>query len=294
MERSIISRLVCFGSATVLIALAQTQSLASPIPAYKVTDLGVGYADLSPDSKGNYSITSPDKQTTIAFPITNYTTNDPALINALPPLTNRPTDESPNHTFSYYDSVYDLKNGTVIAGNTYGISGHIKDAGSIVFLGHRQADGSFAPLTPILSSTANGMNGTGSGAFVVGISAGDQVLLSRSDPLGGQNHYSLFDVQTMKSTDLYTLLHEAGAPNIGWITRTAISADGRIFLWGDVVSSTNPALEIGHSFILTPTALSPAPVPEPTVLATFIMGVAVLAANRRNWLGVRSSYSKSP
>jgi hypothetical protein len=86
----------------------------------------------------------------------------------------------------------------------------------------------------------------------------------------------LYDLGSGKSTDLATVMPT------GWHLDSAVALDdqGRILVTADTLNQGNYQV---HSFLLTPAGQlsDPTPVPEPTALATLLLGLAGIALRHR-------------
>ncbi|SIO29530.1 PEP-CTERM protein-sorting domain-containing protein [Singulisphaera sp. GP187] len=295
MERSILTRFslhFCFTVA--LVGATLSTARAANIPAYTVTDLGTGTAQVSTDAGGNGIVIAPDGQTTYTFPNTS-SSNYPSeaewlsIRSKLPPLTNAPVHNSwtygnPNNAYSYYEGGLLNQNGFFVGTNTFGVTGHISGAGSLVFATQRQADGSFS--TPITLWDSPNNHSTGEQmATAMFINNQNQVLGMGGVPYSATSYYTknfyLYDMQTQIRTDLKDLLP-------GWHLETELGLDdqGRMLLsawkWDDKLGIQY------HSLLLTPPGLvigDPVTVPEPTSLATLMLGLGGYLAFRHSRRG---------
>jgi hypothetical protein len=270
MDRSISGTVRSLLTAVLLLSLASGSARAATIPAYTVTDLGAGTAQLATDSAGNGVVISPDGLTSYAFPTTDHalsTSQAQAIIATLPPMTNAPvwspmTYGNPNYAFSNLlpSNVFLNDKGVLLVTNVYGVDGHYSGAGSTVLTAQRQADGSFGPLTGLWTSPNNGIGmSQGQVAQTLGLNNLGQVLGVTADGSGLGRDFLVHDLTTGQTTNLQDLLPT-------WHLDQAIALDnqGRVLLTAD--SSATGFTE--HSLLLTPLA-----VPEPTALATIVAGL---------------------
>jgi hypothetical protein len=284
MERPLSGWVSRLSAAVALIAAAPLAARADALPSYSVTDLGVGTATLSTGTDGQGVVIAPDGRAAYAFPRTfNAVANPQAILQALPPLTNAPvwdpmTYGNPKYAYSYFTTsgAFLNKNGLFVGTDIVGVSGHIASAGSYVDSSQRQADGTFGPLATLWSSPNNLYSG-GQIAQALDLNNRNQVLgitaAAGSTPIYGYNYYLhsflLFDPKT-GTTSL-----DALAP--GWHIDSAIALDdqGRILITADQ-GAQDPKT---HSLLLTPAdaAPDPVPVPEPTSLATLLIGLGYAA-----------------
>ena len=203
-----------FCLAITLLGATLSTARADNIPAYTVTDLGTGTAQLSTDADGNGIVVAPDGQTTYTFPNTNNHLSDlQSVLPLVPPLNNAPiynpmTYGDPNNAYSRVDDGFLNQNGLFVGRNLYGVAGHIAGAGSLVFASQRQADGSFGPLSTLWGSPNNDSTG-GQIAEAKFLNNQDQVL-GMSGVAGPNSYYMkdfyLFDMKSNTRTDLKEML----------------------------------------------------------------------------------------
>ncbi|WP_406698786.1 PEP-CTERM sorting domain-containing protein [Singulisphaera sp. Ch08] len=286
MERSILSGFTPHFCLTLtLLGATLSTARADNIPAYTVTDLGTGKPEISTDIDGNGIVIAPDGQRAYTFPNTNNHLSDlQSVLPLIPPLNNAPihspmTYGDPNNAYSRVDDGFLNENGLFVGRNIVGVAGHIAGAGSLVFASQRQADGSFGALTPLWSSP-NNYSTSGQIAEAKFLNNQDQILGVGGITSGPSSYNSkdfyLFDMKSNTRTDLKDFLP-------GWHLESALGLDdqGRMLLsaykW-DSQSGTQ-----FHSFLLTPSHLvlsEPVTVPEPTSLATLLLGLGYLALHR--------------
>ena len=163
MKRSISGWLPHLCATTALLGIVATTARGDAIPAYSVTDLGTGVAQLAKDAGGDGILIAPDGQTSYAFPRADVPPpGGPPILQALPPLNNAPTYDTmtygdPKNAYSYFLSsgLFENANGVFVGTDVRGVSGHIASSGSTVDTAQRQADGSFGPLSSLWGSPNN-------------------------------------------------------------------------------------------------------------------------------------------
>lgn len=276
-----------------LFGLALVVSSAGPVqgsPTYTVTDLGAGNAQLSTDANGNGIVTSADGQTVQPFQWTDNRVSDPtALLGQLPALHNAPvgnpmTYGNPANAYSHFDpqEVFLNQNGVFAGIDLVGVASHAAAAQSIAMSSQQQPDGTFGPLTSLFSSLTNDYMG-GPHTQVLDLNNRDQVL-GVNIPLTSiyDRDFLVYDIRSGEVTHL-------GPQVPGWFLSpvgAALDDEGRILL--NAYNLTTPGSV--HTLLLTPDGLtiSPAPVPEPTTLATLIVGLGgtlVLRYRKRQLAG---------
>lgn len=273
-----------FYLAFALLGVPFASARADNIPAYTVTDLGTGTAQVSTDADGNGIVVAPDGQRTYTFPNTNNSlANLESVLPLIPPLYNAPihnpmTYGDPNNAYSYIKDGFLNENGLFVGRNLFGVGGHVAGAGSIVVASQRQADGTFDPLSFLWSSPNNASTG-GQTAEAKFLNNRDQVLGLAGLPYDPNSYYSknfyLFDMRSNTRTDLKELL-----PNWQLDDELGLDDQGRMLLLAHVWDAQEGARY--HSLLLTPTNLlgDPVTVPEPTSLATLMLGLGYLAFRR--------------
>ena len=270
-----------------LASLAGATAGAATLSGYTVTDLGAGDAQLTTNSSGNGVVISPDGTTSYAFPVTNHLLSQSqaqAVIATLPAMTNAPvwssmTYGNPNYAYSNLlpSNAYLNDNGTLLVTNVYGVDGHISGAGSTLLTAQRQPDGSFGPLTGLWSSPYNGIGmSAGQTAQALGLNNLGQVLgVTGSNSSSWERDFLVYNSSTGLTTHLNDLMPS------GWqVDQATLDDQGRILETGVTYSLSGTASD--HSYLLTPDGvpIDPVPVPEPTALATIVLGVGGLAIRR--------------
>jgi hypothetical protein len=260
--------------------IASTAHADAIPPAYSITDLGAGDARLATDAGGDGILIAPDGRTTYAFPRTeNALTNPQAVLQSFPPFTNAPVDNpmtygNPNNAYSEFSrqGLFLTRDGEFVGTDVYGVSGHVASAGSTVLSARRQADGSFGPLTPLWGSPNNNYTG-GPIAQALDINVRNEILGVASHDFSNFTNRSflLYDLDSKASTELGPILP-------GWHLDSAVALDdrGRILVTADSNATDGQA----HSLLLTPAGElpDPSPVPEPSALATLLLGLAGMAS----------------
>ncbi|AGA31385.1 PEP-CTERM sorting domain-containing protein [Singulisphaera acidiphila] len=286
MERSILTRFApLFCIALTLFGVPRSSARADIIPGYTVTDLGTGTAQVSTDADGNGIVIAPDGQRTYTFPNTNnHLANLQSVLPLVPPLNNAPiynpmTYGDPNNAYSRTEDGFLNQNGLFVGRNIYGVAGHAAGAGSVVFASQRQSDGSFGSLN-ILWGSPNNYSTSGQIAEAKFLNNQDQVLGMGGVPYGPNSYYAknfyLFDMKSNTRTDLKELL-----PSWQLDSELGLDDQGRILLFAHQWDQQSGAQY--HSLLLTPSNLllsDPVTVPEPTSLATLMLGMGYLVFRR--------------
>lgn len=287
MERSILngfSPRFGFCLAVALLSAPLTTARADAIPAYTVTDLGAGLAELSADADGYGVVIAPDGQRTYPFPHSDYrVSNLSSVLPLIPPLNNAPiynpmTYGNPNNAYSQVDGGFLNQNGLFVGNNVYGVAGHVAGAGSVVYTSQRQVDGTFGPVTTLWGSPTNHSTGDQVSAAMF-VNNRNQILGVSGIPYSPNSYnakdFYLFDADTNTRTDLKTLL-----PEWQLLNELGLDEQGRILLYAHRWDQQEG--DQYHSLLLTPTNLFPDPtrVPEPTTLATLTLGMSYLASRR--------------
>jgi hypothetical protein len=275
----VLATLLGVGLAWSVVAPARGSSL----PAYTITDLGIGAPRLSTDASGNGVAIGPDGQI-YAFPRTDNSVPDPSsLLKQLPALTNAPVNDqmtygNPKYAYSYFSSggVFLSQNGLFAGTDFLGVDGHSSGSESIAMVSQRQADGTFGPLVSLVTSPANQYSG-GQPAEVLDLNNRGQALILAGTyggaPFGRE--LVLSDAHSGTTISIMSLLSGWWL----WLTPVGpvLDDDGRILLTAEDSSTTM------HTLLLTPAGVpsDPMPVPEPTALALFTAGAVGGLACRR-------------
>ncbi|SIO29512.1 PEP-CTERM protein-sorting domain-containing protein/MYXO-CTERM domain-containing protein [Singulisphaera sp. GP187] len=282
MERSILGGYSARFCLTVaLFGATLSPARADNIPAYTVTDLGTGRTQVSADAAGNGIVISPDGQRKYAFPNTpNYLT-DQSVLSLLPPLAAAPVNSSwtygnPANAYSRISGGFLNQNGLYVGTNFVGINGHISAANSLLVASQRQADGSFGPFTTLWTSPYNYDYDPSRMATAKFLNNQNQVLGTGTGSEGNPPYVMnyLYDYNSHTLTNLRDLLP-------GWIQATigelGLDDQGRMLLQAE-----DDRTHLMHSLLLTPAGVTsdPITVPEPTSLATLLLGLGYLAFRR--------------
>ena len=266
----------CLGRAILLLVLVGRPALAGWLPSYSVTDLGPGATSFATDASGQQLVTTHDGTTAYAFPQIQYASAaaTQAALASIPPMTNAPvssTNGNPGNAYSELSNAFLNEKGQMVVTNV--------GAGSTVFSALPQADGSYK-LADALWSTPNNASSGGVVAQAIALNNQGLVLgMSGYIPVYGPLEV-LYNLATGQSVDVMSLLPATWRQGFA----RALDDQGRILVMAsEMPTPGSPGDSVYHSFLLTPAGLpvDPIPIPEPTTLATLVLGLGVLAYHRR-------------
>ncbi len=267
------------------LGLGSNPAQAATLPAYGVTDLGAGAAQIETDAAGNRVVLAPSGATEFAFPQTTSEVSTQAYLNVLPKLANAPiwdpaTYGNPTYAYSYYASSGLLnQNGYLITTDNVGVDGHIASASSIVFASQQQADGTFGPNSLLWTSPNNALSG-GQIAQAIDINRQNLVLgvTTYTEGIFGPPTYLLYDLNTKTETNLSLLLSNLLPQNWKIFGAAGIDDQGRILVYAGSYLSEGPE----ESLLLTPPGVSAQVVSttEPSSILSFSLLMAGLAWSR--------------
>lgn len=261
------------------------------IPGYTVTNLGSGTPTFSTLPNGTGVLNAPNGQWYRWDPTSNTTlTPGQGIMASFPlpyaaPVNDPNTYGNPLNAFAVVQSATMNSNGTVVAIEDWGVSGHYDF--SEAYAVQRNANGSWGPSTAIWSGNMqfNFVWPTYGWNLVVGFNNLNQILGNMSTN-GGYSSFmdaALYNLNSHTLVDLNQLFYSPSASGVSqlgdaFIINQPIALDnaGRILL---NATAYDPSTETGYSFdvLLTPDGLSAAPleVPatEPGTLATGLIAI---------------------
>ncbi|WP_165064195.1 PEP-CTERM sorting domain-containing protein [Paludisphaera rhizosphaerae] len=253
-----------------LAALLISSSVQGSPLSYTVTDLGTQPISFTPSAAPTRTATQP--------PLAMYA-----------PIWDQMTHGNPAYAYNFITTSVANAGGLTAYIESVGVDGHeTGSAAAGLYVARQDASGAWHVLNEIGSSTSD--HGYGSrpngGLYIGGINALDQVLAGWI-PQGYSSHgydywYTskvwVYDEKTNTTLDMSNVL----GPGWGAIRTGGIDDDGRILLSAYSESSN---LTEQHEFLLTPTDLSAAPVPEPSTFLVLALGAGAFAIRRSRRVG---------